>query len=240
MISRFKTFLGMSLPALGYVLMIIVMLLTVGCGESETFTTEAKDGADGLSPDPCSVVKMIDTLSFTCGSTTAIINIPKDGEPGEAGADGAQGPRGLTGAQGPRGLTGAQGPQGPQGAAGKDGVQGPRGLTGLQGPAGPEGPKGEDGVATAKVHVLPTRGACVSIGNGFYAENEGSHADIYRNSDCDHIDGSNGVMCDDLAQYDKDGDMQTCTVIFPTKVFEFTITGRYEDICIVEKELERE
>jgi hypothetical protein len=65
--------------------------------------------------------------------------------------------------------------------------------------AGPKGDKGDAGVVH-KVTAIPVRGACVSLGNNLWVENEGSHADVYNNSYCDHGPSPRAVLCDDLEE----------------------------------------
>jgi len=81
--------------------------------------------------------------------------------------------------------------------------------------------------------LLPVRGACVALGNGHYAENEGDHIDIYDNSVCDHSgdddgDGvANAVICNDMRF---DGD-EICLV----GRVRYTLEGTYSDTVLLKE-----
>lgn len=156
-----------------FLVVVLVTLLLVGCGESNepTSTTTTTTGAAGQPG---------------ARGTTGEQGPP--GPSGPMGPAGSQGPRGEQGAQGPsgpagpagaKGDPGAQGPQGAQGAVGPAGAQGPQGSAGAQGAQGPAGagmalnkvytvqgnPVGPDGVGTGYAEVFCQAGD-MAIGGG--------------------------------------------------------------------------
>lgn len=140
------------------------------------------------------------------------------GPQGEPGIQGQQGPVGPKGDKGEAGLQGLPGPQGPKGDRGEQGLQGP------VGPQGEQGPAGQDATACTQLEVfpIPVRGACVSVAEGIWVENEGTHADIYNNDLCDHGPDPLQHYCDDLKPN------HLCWV----ETSQFSLTGKYGDMVL--------
>jgi hypothetical protein len=112
------------------------------------------------------------------------------------------------------------GPQGAPGAQGPQGAQGPRGI---QGPAGPKG-------SVVRIVSIPKKGACISLGDDVWVENEGSHADIYNNSNCDHGPSPKAVLCNDLEGQSTNVESKACRVGLRV----FTIQGRHNTMELFE------
>ena len=192
--------------------------------EQEEPTDESKktdDGSDGdvtididvivndvlnkLGRTDCTVKYTNAGAEISCpGKNTVFIYNGKDGVDGKDGADG------LNGADGINGQDGADGQDGTDGLDGQDGAD------------------GQDAVIL-EVFALPTQGACVNIGNGYYAENEGDHIDIYKNAACNHIGGGNGVICNDMRHDHGSGAGEICWV---ENYIQFSVEYEYSDTVL--------
>lgn len=201
-------------------LALVSLLLFIGCGENKHSFSETgpagPQGEQGIKGDKG--------------------DKGNNGAKGETGLRGLKGEKGDTGAMGPKGEkghTGKSGEKGHKGDTGPKGERGPKGENGLDGKVGPKGDKGDKGDTGVllKIHELPKRGACVSLGDGLYAENEGDHADIYANDRCNHTT-NNGVICNNM--HDGEGKYATGNELCWVGCRQFSIEGQYDNIKLYE------
>ncbi len=153
----------------------LVCLLVVGCGQA------GRDGTDGLNGTPghdgnnghSIVTQSPGTLPFVCanGGSAVDLYMDMDDDLAVSSADVFQSTvfacNGANGADGQDGADGATGPQGPQG------------------PTGPQGPAGSSGTVT--VVSFPSDTTCRALGGGYYGQKQNSSSDnvrIYTASNC--------------------------------------------------------
>ena len=162
---------------------------------------------------------------------------------------GGQGPGGIKGDPGDPGDTGTKGDSGIGctiakflgfaeivcGASKAKIYDGTRGLQGAKGDPGATGDKGDPGAAgvSMKMHPLPTYGECVALGDGVYAENEGDHADIYNNADCDHGPEPFKAYCDNMTDGEHDSSEHGNEICWVGRR-QFSIEGADEAIRMYE------
>lgn len=51
-------------------------------------------------------------------------------------------------------------------------------------------------------YSIPVVGECTQVNDGVWIENEGTHADVYNNSDCDHNPLPKTAYCDNLDPFE--------------------------------------
>lgn len=223
---------------------ILIAAFAFGCAETETVIIKGVKGDPGINGVSCTVVGTV--ISCTDGTSLDLKDLGCTIEETEVGV--AVTCNGET-VEIRHGENGADGQNGTDGTNGVDGQNGTNGTDGQDGVDGQDGTNGTDGCSAGikgfTAIDMPKYGACYSLGNGLWAENEGGDkADLYNNKQCSHGPGAKKVICDNMHSSDDDfGAGELCVISELESVFilegsgssmqmiilDFTLTGSCQE-----------